>query len=343
MLIAPFRVGFLLATLVASLHVAAAPRFWTLTGVQFEDGAVATGYFSFDDATGTVANWNLRVSGPGPFIPWTFVPGNSGAEFSFQTLYVSSYSPSLVPGFWLRSLLIRLFGPLDGSITSVPINVSSDPPVTLWPSGSNEFFENEYDGGNFSFRVGQSHKVIAGSLLLASLPPPVTIVNVDEFYHSGLRHYFITADVAEKQLLDTGVHPGWERTGESFKAYATGSRPGGSISPVCRYYGNSLRGLDSHFYSASGHSGDTLECESVFVTFPSEWLLESDNVFQINLPDTKTGACPSGTVPVYRLWNQLGDSNHRYTTSAAIKAQMLAAGYLEEGYGPDGVVMCAVQ
>jgi hypothetical protein len=37
------------------------------------------------------------------------------------------------------------------------------------------------------------------------------------------------------------------------------------------------------------------------------------------------------------------DSNHRYTTSAAIKADMLAAGYIAEGYGPDGVVMCAVQ
>jgi hypothetical protein len=338
------RLGFLLATLVVSLHVAAAPRFWTLTGVQFEDGAVATGYFSFDDATGTIANWNLRLSGgPGPFMPWTFVPGNSHADFSFQTLYVYSYSPSLVPGFWWRSLLISLFGPLDGSSTTVSINVSSDAPITLLPPGSNEFFENDYDGGNPSFRVGRSRKVIAGSLMLSPLPPPVTIVQVDEFYHPGLRHYFITADAAEKQLLDTGVHPGWERTGESFKAYATGSRPGGSISPVCRYYGNPLRGLDSHFYSASGYSDDTLECERVFVTFPSEWLLESDNVFQINLPDSTSGACPAGTIPVYRLWDQQGDSNHRYTTSTSIKAEMLAAGYGSEGYGPDGVAMCAVQ
>jgi hypothetical protein len=68
-----------------------------------------------------------------------------------------------------------------------------------------------------------------------------------------------------------------------------------------------------------------------------------NNAFQINLPDRATGACPSGTIPVYRLWNQRADSNHRYTTSTAIRAQMLAAGYLAEGYGPDGVVMCAVQ
>jgi hypothetical protein len=78
MLIASLRLGFLLTTLVASLQVAAAPRFWTLTGVQFEDGAVATGYFSYDNATGTVANWNLHVSGgAGSFVPYTYVPGTS--------------------------------------------------------------------------------------------------------------------------------------------------------------------------------------------------------------------------------------------------------------------------
>ena len=65
MLLASIRLGFFLASLVASLHVAAAPRFWTLTGVQFSDGAVATGTFSYDDATQKIANWNVRV-GQGP-------------------------------------------------------------------------------------------------------------------------------------------------------------------------------------------------------------------------------------------------------------------------------------
>ena len=57
--------------------------------------------------------------------------------------------------------------------------------------------------------------------------------------------------------------------------------------------------------------------------------------------DTTTGACPAGTIPVYRLWNQRADSNHRYTADLAIKAQMLAKGYVAEGYGPDSVIMCA--
>src|SRR5262249_60186566 len=111
-------------------------------------------------------------------------------------------------------------------------------------------------------------------------------------------------------------------TGESFKAYAAGSPGWGSINPVCRFYGGPERGLDSHFYSAS-----TGECWEVSRRVSDKWLLESDNVFQIDLPDT-TGACPSFTVPVYRLWNRRIDSNHRYTTSTTIRGQMLAVGYI---------------
>jgi len=69
---------------------------------------------------------------------------------------------------------------------------------------------------------------------------------------------------------------------------------------------------------------------------------EAPNVFYIALPDTVTGVCPVGTIAVYRLWNQRSDSNHRYTTSLAVATQMINAGYLAEGYGPNAVIMCAV-
>jgi hypothetical protein len=183
-----------------------------------------------------------------------------------------------------------------------------------------------------------------GSLTLTPQPPPVVIAQLDEFYHAGLRHYCITAEDAEKQALDAGVYPGWQRTGESFKAYAAGSRAGGSINPVCRFYSPPLIylysvnypdevGADSHFFSA-----DAGECMAVFRKWWWFWGWPEDNVFQIDLPNKKSGACPVGTIPVYRLWNQRVDSNHRFTKSEAIKAQMLAAGYLDEG-----VRMCAVQ
>jgi hypothetical protein len=313
MLFASIRVGLLLATLAASLHLAAAPRFWTLTGVQLEDGAIATGYFSYDDATATLANWNLHFSA-GRFPPHTHVPGNSVPN---PGLYI--YSLSSDPrGLW-RSLRIVPLTPLDGSRATVTIDASR----------SSDYFEDYY-------YTGESRRIIAGSLVLMTVPPPVTIVQVDEFYHQGLNHYFITASEGEKQLLDNGNHPGWVRTGESFKAHAAGSNASGSINPVCRYYGNPLRGLDSHFYSAQ-----VGECFAVLWSFRQDWLLESDNVFQIHLPDTATGACPAGTIPVYRLWNRRVDSNHRYTTSVAIRDAMLAVGYVLEGYA-GGAVMCAV-
>jgi len=62
----------------------------------------------------------------------------------------------------------------------------------------------------------------------------------------------------------------------------------------------------------------------------------------MDLPDPATGACPSGDVPVYRVWNQRFDSNHRYTTSTAIRDQMIARGGVAEGYGPNAVALCAL-
>jgi hypothetical protein len=334
MLAARLRVWFLFAILVASFHVTAAPRFWTLTGVRFDDGTVATGYFSYDDATQTISNWNVRVDFFSPLVhlpPFTYVPGNSVALLQRAAVGnapqpILDFVSSLEDTFYaVRSLLITPAVPLDGSNATV----SFYPPYTredLIPVDS-------FDYGPY-YRI-----IIAGSLTLAESPPPVTIVQVDEFYNPALRHYFITANAAEKQDLDTGVHLGWVRTGESFKAFAPGSGAGGSINPVCRYYGDAEWGLDSHFLSA-----DAGECLSVFQRYASvTWMFESDNVFQINLPDKANGTCPVGTIPVYRLWNQRADSNHRYTTSTVIRTQMLAAGYLAEGYGAEGVVMCALQ
>lgn len=161
---------------------------------------------------------------------------------------------------------------------------------------------------------------------------PVTIAVV-EFYNAGQDHYFITAAPAEISDLDHGVHPGWVRTGLGFNAYAAATT---GASPVCRFYIPPALG-DSHFYSAS-----PAECAQVLATYPS-FVYESPNVFYIGLPDVVTGACAAGTIPVYRVWDQRVDSNHRYTTSLSIRQQMVAAGWVAEGYGPNQVIMCAPQ
>ena len=62
---------------------------------------------------------------------------------------------------------------------------------------------------------------------------------------------------------------------------------------------------DSHFYTASA-----TECNDVKTKFP-QFTYEAPDVFHIALPDGATGACPAGTKPVYRLWNNRVDSNHR--------------------------------
>jgi len=69
-------------------------------------------------------------------------------------------------------------------------------------------------------------------------------------------------------------------------------------------------------------------------------VLETNAAFLATLPDAATGACPSGQVPVYRLWNNRVDSNHRYTTSLTVRGEMISRGYIAEGYGPNAVALC---
>ena len=72
------------------------------------------------------------------------------------------------------------------------------------------------------------------------------------------------------------------------------------------------------------------------------YIQESRSAFFAVLPDQVTGACPAGLRPLYRLWNQRVDSNHRYTVSAAIRTQMIGRNFISEGYGLDGVAMCVI-
>jgi serine protease len=177
--------------------------------------------------------------------------------------------------------------------------------------------------------AGMLNAGAALSALMTSASP----VPVVEYYWAARDHYFITVNPAEIAALDASPPGGWVRTGAGFGAYAQAT---GISSRVCRFYIPPLYG-DSHYFSASPE-----ECSGVQVKFPA-LLEETTNAFYIDLPDLNTGACPAGTVPVYRLYNNRPDTNHRYTTSLATRSQMLAKGYLSEGYGPNGVAMCAPQ
>jgi streptogramin lyase len=161
-----------------------------------------------------------------------------------------------------------------------------------------------------------------------AMAPGATLV---EFYRASGDHYFITSDASEIGKLDSGVTPGWTRTGQTFKAWGAADAPIPNASRVCRFLGQ----LGSHFFSASSS-----ECQAALTSYGNAWQLESFNVFEAALPGAIDGSCPAGTLPVYRLFANRPDNEHRYTTSLAIWSQMIAAGWLAEGYGVIGVAMC---
>ncbi|MDH5285802.1 MAG: serine protease [Betaproteobacteria bacterium] len=168
--------------------------------------------------------------------------------------------------------------------------------------------------------------------LTPDAPNPEGRRAVVEYYHAGLRHYFITADPGEVEALDSGAIAGWERTGVRFLAYDA-PRPG--ASPVCRYYLTPAVG-NSHFYSA-----DPAECARVGERYAGTWIHESPAVFHIALPHPVSGACPAGTRALWRFFNP-GLLNHRYTPEVTLRNEMRAdPAWIGEGYGPDSVIMCA--
>ena len=102
---------------------------------------------------------------------------------------------------------------------------------------------------------------------------------------------------------------------------------------MCRFYLPPGSG-DTHFYSAS-----PIECANVRAAHP-EYVLETPNAFYVLMPD-QWGNCATGSVPIYRVWNGLATTNHRYTMRRDIRDQMVAQGWVAEGNGPDRVTMCA--
>jgi len=173
-------------------------------------------------------------------------------------------------------------------------------------------------------------------------------VQVIEYYNQALDHFFVTASADEIDMLDTGRVPGWQRTRFGFPAHASPvlefTDAPALLQPVCRFYIPPGLG-DSHFLSASPE-----ECDEVSERFPM-FIMESRSAFHAVLPDRATGACPPvyyerndtyilSWVPVFRFWNGRAGSNHRYTSQPEDRSEMIATGWVPEGYGPAGVAFC---
>ena len=162
-------------------------------------------------------------------------------------------------------------------------------------------------------------------------PPPPATVDAIEYRHAEWDHYFVTSIADEIAKLDAGVFKGWARTGYKFKTHALNTA---GDANVCRFFSTSFGERSSHFYTPFAG-------ECAIVKANPDWQFEGE-VFGMPIP-AANGACQAGTVPVYRLYNngQGASPNHRYTTDLAVRAQMIAQGWIPEGYGDLGVIMCA--
>jgi hypothetical protein len=165
--------------------------------------------------------------------------------------------------------------------------------------------------------------------------PLATKVAAVEYYYAAWNMYFVTAIPAEINVLDGGAYGGvWKRTGRQFNVYSTDGAPG-SASTVWRFFSTTFNPKSSHFYTAN-----VAEYNSLLAN--PNWQLEGP-VFNTPLPAVD-GSCPVGSIPIYRLYNNGmgGAPNHRFTTDANVRTQMINAGWIPEGAGI-GVGFCSPQ
>jgi Repeat of unknown function (DUF5648) len=165
-------------------------------------------------------------------------------------------------------------------------------------------------------------------------PAPIAYLDTEvmvEYHHADFDHYFVTADPNEIRTLDSGQFAGWNRTGQIFKMWASGWITRAS---VCRFFSASFAPKSSHFYTPVA-----TECDKV--KQDPHWIYETAAGY-VDLPVPPTGNCPFGP-PIYRLYNNgMGSApNHRYTSSTQIRAEMIAQGWIPEGFGDLGVIGCS--
>ncbi len=181
------------------------------------------------------------------------------------------------------------------------------------------------DGGSTQSFVVYGHGAPAAG---TPLPAAATALAV-EYVHGGTGHHFLTAAEPEIAALDAGTVAGWRRTGFAFNVYAS---PAAGTTPTCRFFTAAFPAASSHFYTASDE-----ECDALAQS--PDWTFEGE-VFATLRP-AADGACPAGTLPVYRLYNngRSGAPNHRYTIDPDVRQQMIAQGHVPEGVG-GGVSWC---
>ena len=186
--------------------------------------------------------------------------------------------------------------------------------------------------------------------VLLTLPPPLIEGEITEYQNTkdfpsapgGV--YFYASNDADRTLLDSGAPGQWTRTGRKFNS-------GGYVS-VCRFYGSVNPGPNSHFYTADDKECDLIKSLQIKPTPANKQQLNYEGkTFSASMPipsatSSTPSVCPAASIPLYRAYNAAYtsagkknyDSNHRFTTSRADIAEVVAKGWVDEG-----LVMCVSQ
>ncbi len=153
-------------------------------------------------------------------------------------------------------------------------------------------------------------------------------VEVVEYLHSSINHYFMTAIESEKAGLDTNPAWGWKRTGQNFIGWRASAATG---TPASRFYHDAKGvGVNTHFFTLDGAEANILR------GIPQDWQ-EETSAWRAS---PAANVCGNGMIPVTRAYNNrytFRDSNHRFITQASIVTQMKNANWLIEG-----TTMCVI-
>ncbi len=330
--------GGISGTLRMRLWAFSSPYTGSQTGyvlASYSFGQLNGGRFFSGISSGTIAYT------PPPNGTWyytLFVEEYLGSGWSWQT-YANFTGTVTVPSSSLSVPTCTLTKMQQGGGYS--LSASCSPAVTSYTWSANTGFASTSPGGLIAApTVTTTYTVTGSNAAGAGNTSSITItvaasVPVVEFYNFTLDNYFITADANEAAAIDGGAAgPGWTRTGNTFTS-------GGSTS-VCRFYGSYSPGPNSHFYTVDPAECQWLIDQQIPTGDPRKLTTKSWNFESLDFVSTPATnqTCPSGTVPVYRAYNngfyRSVDSNHRITTNLTAIQQQVACGWSNEG-----VVMCA--
>jgi hypothetical protein len=189
-----------------------------------------------------VDGWRTIVPEPGRrLIAVDFPTANpavGGSPYQFHMDFHTSVptgSPVTVKGMFTARVTVRrqdFYQPLRPCVTDLTLI----PPITI-PRAA---------GPQSISLTGQASPRGCGSgTQYVIAPKAVPTVDVVEYYHAGLEHYFITWTPVEIAILDAGIQSrGSVRTGKLFNGYSSAQA---GTAALCRYYLPPQFG-DSHFF-----------------------------------------------------------------------------------------------